>query len=102
MFLLDPSSLSTVGPEYFNIDEARREFQNSLHEYVEVLKEDMNKSIYKIYENTPRNEMNERISTTKVEVESIKKTQFERKLEIKKMYKLKQERQKEIEPRKKT
>lgn len=62
MVLLEPSNLTTVDPEYFHIDEAQdKSFKIIFMDMIEVLKEDMNKSIYEIYENTPWSEMNETI-----------------------------------------
>lgn len=53
VFLLEPSNLTIVDPEYFNIDKARdKSFKIVFMSMIEVLKENMNKSIYEIYENT--------------------------------------------------
>lgn len=49
MSSLEPSKPITVGPEKYNIVEARLGFQNSYYEC--DLKEDMNESINEIYEN---------------------------------------------------
>lgn len=71
MSSLEPSKPITVGPEKYNIVEARLGFQNSYYEC--DLKEDMNESINEIYENInqPWNEMKKTDYNMKVEMELL-------------------------------
>jgi hypothetical protein len=65
-----------TGPENCNIVKAQdTDLKITFINMIEVLKEDMNKSLKEIYENTNKwKEMNKIIQDLKLEIESIKKT----------------------------
>lgn len=82
MFPKNPNNLTTVGPENYKTTDKdhKTEFMN----VIEVLKEEMNKSLKEIYEKRCWKEIIKTVLGLKMEIESIKKTQTEGTLKKKK------------------
>jgi esterase/lipase len=81
----EPSSPTTASPEYSNTPEKQLSVLKSyLMKIIESFKEDINKSLKEIQQNTGNQvkELNKVIQELKVEVEKIKKTQMEANLDI--------------------
>lgn len=80
MCQLEPSYPIKAGPEYYNIIEAEeKDLQTIYREMIEVLKEEMNKSLRGIWENRNKqwNGIDKTIEGLKIGIESVKKTQTE-------------------------
>ena len=73
----EPSNPATAGPERHKIAETQgKDLKIVFNNMIEVLKEEITKSLKDIYENTNKQwkEMNKTVQDLKVEIESIKKT----------------------------